>query len=76
MSTIQAFAFENILALPRTCCECVPVVTEDVIRYSRVPAVSSRWTAEKGPDGTRNLVQHWFKNEERSESVKRTRRQP
>ena len=66
MSAINALAFENILVLPRTCCECVPIVAEEVIRYSRVPVVSPRWTVETGLDGTRKLVQNWLKNEERS----------
>jgi len=66
MSAINAFAFENILVLPRTCCECVPVVAEDVVPSSQVPVISPSWRVEIGSDVVRKLVQHWFKNEEHS----------
>jgi hypothetical protein len=37
---------------------------EDVIQTPRMPVVSPRWSVEIGADGSRKLVQHWFKNDE------------
>lgn len=64
MSAIHTLTFHNVLVFPRTRCACVRIVAEDVIEQLRLPVVSPRWNVEIGPDGTRRLVQHWFKNDE------------
>jgi hypothetical protein len=41
------------------------IFAEDVVQQPRAPVVNAKWSVETGPDGTRRLVQYWFKNDER-----------
>jgi hypothetical protein len=64
MSAINTLTFQSVFVFPRTHCACMRIVAEDVIEQAPVPIVSPRWSVETGADGTRRLVQHWFKNDE------------
>ena len=63
MSTINTFAFQNAMFLPRTGYACACMFAEETFQQTHEPAVTARWTVETNPDGTRRLVRHWFKSE-------------
>lgn len=63
MSAINLFAFHNVAVFARTGCACQRIFAEDAVQQPLVPKVTPRWRVETDKDGTRRLVQHWFKNE-------------
>ena len=66
MSAIYTFAFNNVLLFPRTCCERVRLIREEVIPvvpFVRAPVVTPKWRVEIDREGNRRLVEQWIRSE-------------
>jgi hypothetical protein len=73
MSAISTFAFRNVIIFPGSRCACAHVCVPEVIQQAPAPGVRAKWTVETEQDGSRRLVQHWFREETSVESSRRSR---
>jgi len=64
MLAINTFDFHNVIVFSCICCESVHLLAEPQIPQPLVPKVTARWSVATDKDGTRRLVQHWFKNDD------------